>query len=127
RSAKQPRQHYDTELPASIPTLRRKGTGWKLPTIIGMVLIIGLIMFWQQVVMPWWTEIQDQWHYGDTHITQFNADVGHGGVSHFIAEYYNHEIVVIEISQTNPNTLHVYTLTGFYGETGTPVIQLAVQ
>ncbi|HLI68705.1 MAG TPA: hypothetical protein VKV19_03005 [Ktedonobacteraceae bacterium] len=64
----------------------------------GVLVVFGTMLFWQQVVTPWWTGLQNQWNYGSAHITQLDADVGHGGMSHFIAEYTNGEIVVIELS-----------------------------
>lgn len=55
-----------------------------------------------------------------------DADVGHGGVSHFLATYSKGEIVIIEIPLAHPNNDHIYTLTGFIGTSGIPVILLSV-
>ena len=38
-----------------------------------------------------------QWHYGDNRVSVFGADVGHGGVSRFIAFEDGSEIVVVEV------------------------------
>jgi hypothetical protein len=115
--------------PADEPVVTRprrlsgKRTGF---VVAGILVILGLLLFWQQTVTPWWTSVQDQWNYGTARVTQMDADVGHGGTSHFLAEYYNNEIVVIEMSLTNPNDFHTYTLTGMVSATDTPVILLSL-
>ena len=40
--------------------------------------------------------LQVQWHYGDNRVSVFGADVGHGGVSRFIAFEDGEEIVIVE-------------------------------
>lgn len=92
---------------------------------VGVVVILGVFVFWQQVVAPWWTGLQDQWNYGSAHITQLDANVGHNGLSHFIAEYHNNEIVVIELSYTNPANSHIYTLNGMVSSAAKPVVILS--
>jgi hypothetical protein len=91
-----------------------------------MVVTLSFILIWMRLVTPWWQGVQDQWQYGSTRITQLDADVGHGGVSHFIAQYYHDKIIIIEIAQTDASHCHVYTLTGFYGVVHAPVVLLSV-
>ncbi len=95
--------------------------------LLGVGIVLGFLLIWHQYLSPaiGWT--QDQWSYGNSRITQLDANVGHGGVSHFIATYSKGEIVIIEISLEHPNVSHIYTLTGFVGASGTPVILLSVQ
>ena len=62
--------------------------------------------------MSW---VSDQWYYGDARVTQLDADVGHGGTSHFIAEYYNNSVIIVELPVRNPQQFHAYTLGGFTG------------
>ena len=99
---------------------------WICMALCMILLLLGLVLFWNQTVVPWWmTSITDQWNYGSHRITQVDANVGHGGESHFLAEYYHNEIVIIEVDQNT--TDHIYTLHGIYGVSGTPVIQLSFE
>lgn len=95
--------------------------------LLGIGIVIACLVIWSQILVPAWGWSQDQWHYGDSRITQMDANVGHGGESHFIATFSHSDVVIIEISLSNPTHNHIYTLTGFYGETSTPVIDLSVQ
>jgi len=56
-------------------------------------------MFLALVVLPWWHGVQVQWHYGDGRVSVIGADVGHGGVSRFIAFDNDGEIVIVEVVQ----------------------------
>lgn len=92
-----------------------------------VLLSLGCWLFWVQAVVPAWNWSQDQWHYGDARITQLDANVGHDGISHFIAEYYQGQIVVIEVSLRDPSVSHTYTLNGLMGASGTPRIELSLE
>lgn len=100
-----------TTEPVKLP-VRRRSRRPILFMVAGVLVVIGSMIFWQQTVGPWWVSLQNQWNYGSGHITQLDADVGHGGMSHFIAEYTRGEIVIIELSYANPTNNHVYTLNG---------------
>lgn len=95
--------------------------------ILITTLIIGLsiIVTWTSVVVPWWTGVQDQWQYGSSRITQIDANVGHGGECHFIAQYYKGAIVVIEIPYANTTNTHTYTIPGIDTDGTTPVVLLS--
>ncbi len=60
------------------------------------IVLVGLIL-WSRIVLPWWANVNDQWHYGDARITRFTADVGHGGASTFIAFDLDGSIIIIEM------------------------------
>ena len=94
--------------------------------MVGMALCYILFLFGQQVVMPFVTSTYDQWHYGDARLTQLDADVGHGGTSHFIASYYHGHIVVVEILVSHPTDNRVYVLSGFSDMPKIPVLDLSV-
>lgn len=94
---------------------------------IGMTLCLMLFLFGQRVVIPFVTTTYDQWHYGDARLTQLDADVGHGGTSHFIASYYHGKIVVIEILVSHPQDNQVYVLSGFSDLPTAPALTLSVQ
>jgi hypothetical protein len=69
--------------------------------------------------------VQAQWQYGSSRITQMDANVGHGGECHFIAEYYKGAIVVIEIPFTNVSATRTYTINGIATDGSTPVVLLS--
>src|SRR5258708_3881974 len=108
--------NYD---PVTEPVTRPRRTGKHtrliLVAVTGALVVLGVFLFFQQAVVPWWNGVQDHWNYGSTPVTQLDADVGHGGTSHFIAEYYRGEIIIIELSLSNPNSLHTYAFTGMVG------------
>src|SRR5205085_11393749 len=64
---------------------------------IGMCLFLAGFVFWNMVVAPWIHGLELQWHYGDQRVSVFGADVGHGGVSRFIAFDSDNEIVIVEV------------------------------
>lgn len=108
------------------PVVRRQRSGKPFFFVTaGVIVVFGTILFWQQVVTPWWTGLQNQWNYGSAHITQLDADVGHGGMSHLIAEYTGGEIVIIELSYANPSDYHIYTLNGVLSSQEKPVVLLS--
>jgi hypothetical protein len=94
--------------------------------LVGVLIVIALMLVINRVVIPAIGWSQDQWHYGDTRITQMDANVGHGGESHFLATYSQGTIVILEISLDHPNVYQVYTLTGMESTSGTPVILLSI-
>lgn len=107
--------------PPHIGILRRILRGvlahW-LPLAFGVLLLIGLYTGYQQWIAPAWGDLQAQWHTGDGRIVQLDANVGHGGVSHFIAQYYDGRIVVIEMPLNNPAHITTYTLLALTANNG---------
>lgn len=93
--------------------------------IVSGVITLSIVVVWSAVVIPWWTGVQNQWQYGSSRITQMDANVGHGGECHFIAEYYKGAIVVIEIPYTNTTNTHTYTIQGIVGDGNMPVVLLS--
>ena len=77
-------------------------------------------------VIPWWTGIQDHWTYGEQRITQLDANVGHGGVSHFIAQYYQGHLLVIELPPDPSKHMQAYALPIGLFKTP-PVLSLSVK
>ena len=98
------------------------GRGFVLTVII--VLLISYLLVWNMIIQPTWNTVQTQWDLGAARITQTDVNVGHKGESHFVAEWYDHQIIVIEISVANPNNAHIYTIGGFLGA-DTEVVQLS--
>lgn len=99
-----------------------------LPLAFGALLLIGLYTGYQQWVAPAWNNMQAQWHTGDGRIAQLDANVGHGGISHFLAQYYNGHIVVIEMPLSNPTHVQTYTILALMQNVGhTQDLTLTVQ
>lgn len=94
--------------------------------LLGALIVVALVILIQQVIIPAWGWTQDQWTYGNSRITQMDANVGHDGISHFVALYSHGDIVILEIALDHPTIDHVYTLTGFLNTTGTLVVLLSI-
>ncbi len=124
-----PAAHASLPAPAAPAPARRRvrmdKPAWLM--VLGVLIVLALAILFQRVLLPALGWTQDQWHYGDSRITQIDATVGHGGTSHFLALYTHGDIVILEIPLDHPDLYHVYTLTGFISASGTPVILLTVQ
>src|SRR5258708_14289623 len=127
------RRAYQDDMTTEPVSLYRQGilrsimAHW-LPLAFGAILLIGLYTGYQQWVAPAWNNLQAQWHTGDGRITQLDANVGHSGVSHFLAQYYHGHILVIEIPLSNPTHLQTYTILALTQNVGrTQDITLTVQ
>ena len=94
---------------------------------LGMILMLLLIPAIQWVS----TRVQDltdQWHTGDARITALDADVGHGGISHFLGFYYHGSLVVIEITGHDETlSTHVYSTPVTPGDQTRRTVTLTVQ
>lgn len=54
--------------------------------------------------------VEDQWQYGDARLSEFLFDVGHGGVSRFLASYYNGYVYITEYPHNaDPGHEHTYS------------------
>jgi hypothetical protein len=126
---RQKRSHVErhTEPPVRPAPRRRLRHGVVALVLVGVLVALGCIIIWQQAVIPAFQGLQDQWHYGDSHLTQMDANVGHGGVSHFLAEYYQGAIVVVEIPEKNFKNANIYTLTNMIGASSDTVILLSTE
>jgi hypothetical protein len=101
---------YTAPSPKVIPVPREKPRKHPLFSVgVGMCLVVGLLFLWNMVLVPWWQSVQLQWHYGDSdhRVSLMGADVGHGGVSRFLAFDGQQEIVVIEVVN---KSYSVYTI-----------------
>lgn len=121
-----------TQAPAPLPAPRRRRplrrlAGWLLrgtlahwlPLGCGVLLMIGGYAGVENWLLPALGNLSDQWHLGDGRIVQLDADVGHGGTSHFLAQWYHGSILVMEMAENNPHVMHAYKLTPFTREQGT--------
>ena len=114
---------------------------------IGMLATLSLWVLATTYIMPVWASVSMHWTYGgDVPITHYDANVGHHGTSHFLAEYWRGEVVVIEfpggdatkartyaftLNRTHDTThrlitLHVQSIN-LHGQPGKPDIAIEVQ
>lgn len=62
---------------------------------------VGMLLALVGVLLCSWlfsasSDLVDRYHYGTAQIYQADLNVGHGGTSHFLTQYYHDEMVVIE-------------------------------
>jgi hypothetical protein len=73
---------------------------------LGFLLVLVIYFGWMRIVKPFVDSVEMQWHYGDIPTYHLDADVGHGGVSHFLSFIWHGEILVVEV---NPKyEVHLY-------------------
>ena len=83
----------------------RQGCLFYTGVCLCMMLLGGILV---NVVINWVHVTWDDWHYGRPRTYQIDADVGHGGVSHFTVENLGGHIFVIEIPVNDPKKYHLY-------------------
>jgi hypothetical protein len=78
--------------------------------LVGMFLSALIVWCYTSLIFPTWDHVQDALHYGDARVSQLDADVGHGGMSHFLALYRNGQAIVIEFPDNeNPTRTRIYS------------------
>lgn len=83
---------------------RRPETGWlavRSRLLPWLMVGMGLALLWLCWLGPalggWWQQQTAQYQYGTTRASQLDADIGHGGVSHLLAQDLHGTIVVLEV------------------------------
>lgn len=116
-----------TEPPVTQPKPQRKGIHHLFFAGIGMLLFLGGYMLLTGWVIPFFVGIGTHWQYGEAQLSQYDFNVGHGGMSHFIAQDDKGTIVVIEIVEAGSYPSHVYVSHLFSSDTNSSrVVTLAV-
>src|SRR5215469_8147303 len=128
----QPQQPaYVTNLPTrSLDTERLRSRRHPHPVLyfgIGMLIILILYVLWSALVIPWWQGVQDQWQAGQGRITRFEADVGHGGVSTFLAFVLDNQVIIVEVPRGEMAHAKYYRTGELSGTTGNPIVTLSTQ
>src|SRR5713226_10167917 len=77
---------------------------------LGMFAMALLSIVFVSYVYPACTAILDRWNNGQARITHFDLNVGHNGTSHFIAEYWHNQAIVVEFPQDHPEQAKTYVL-----------------
>jgi hypothetical protein len=103
----QPRQAAYSEGPQA-----RSRVHWMLIFGIGMLAMLALWVL-GSMLLHWWSETQDDWHYGRPRSYQTDAVVGHNdsstNPSHFLALNLNRHVVIIELPGGDPSKAKIYT------------------
>ena len=77
----------------------------------GMLLMLALSIFGVTTVVPFVTDKIDHWNCGaPPGICQYDLDVGHGGTSHFLTQYWHGDVLVIELRVGKENKTTVYAV-----------------
>ncbi len=78
------------------PKRRFLDSNWTASLGLGMVAMF-LIIVGGNMVINWFQSAIAGWQYGNPPTYQCDANVGHGGTSHFIVENLHSHIVIIEV------------------------------
>jgi hypothetical protein len=106
RADVQPRSQVITEELPRQPTWLEKHL-FKIG--IGMLIALALYCGITWYVVPFVTNTIDHWSCGENRICHYDINVGHNGKSHFITEYWNSQVIVIEIPQGHAENTKVYS------------------
>jgi hypothetical protein len=79
--------------------------------------MITMLVLWVAAssLTQWWHIQQDAWQYGYPRTFQCDADVKHGGVSHFIVVNLHGDILITEIRKNNLAQTKIYQGPVFEG------------
>src|SRR6266516_1268238 len=83
---------------------------WK-HLVAGMCLMLGFYLLMTRLVLPVVISTQEPWNYGCGRVSDYDLNVGHGGMSHFVAQYYKNQIVVIEMPVDHPDQSKIYAVS----------------
>lgn len=100
---------------------------WKKSVLIGMAAMCIVIVFGSMAI-NFVQSLMTDWQYGNPRTFQCDADVRHGGMSHFIVENLNGHIVVIEVLTDHLDRTKIYdgpVLLGKGATTNVAIIRFA--
>jgi hypothetical protein len=78
---------------------------------IGMLLMLLLWYAGATCVLPFIQNTLNRWDCGANLICQYDLNVGHGGTSHFITEYWHGQVIVIELQNGDPSKAKICSQT----------------
>ncbi|SRR6266487_459754 len=78
--------------------------------LAGACLMLGFYLLMSRIVLPFVSDTEEHWNYGASRVSVYDLNVGHGGVSHFITEYYKGQAIVIEMPVSDPGHSRIYAL-----------------
>jgi hypothetical protein len=89
--------------------LPRRRNSYLFFIVSGMLLMVALWMLLSWYVVPFIMRTIQHWNCGTPPgVCQYDINVGHGGTSHFIAEYWHDEVVMIEVPGGKVSETHSY-------------------
>ena len=105
-------QHRAQPFALSQPTPPRLPLLWS----IGLGMLLALLVFLAfSGLVHWWQAVQETWQYGYPRTYQCDANVGHGGVSHFTVENLSGHIIITQVLPGDLSHSKVYTGPVFSG------------
>ncbi|SRR6266567_4810243 len=75
----------------------------------GMFFMMLLWFVGTQYVLPVVLDKVDHWNTGEARISHYDLNVGHGGKSHFLTQYWHNQVVLIEFPGGDVSHGKVYT------------------
>jgi len=97
---------------------------WKY-VVAGMCITLGFYLLLSHLVIPFVVATQEHWNYGYSRVSVTDLDVGHNGMSHFIAQYYKNQIVIVEMPINHPEESKIYAVyESVEGDTSQHVVTL---
>jgi hypothetical protein len=95
--------------PGKQPTVQRARprVHWLAPVGVGMVLMLVLYLA-GSIVHAWGVDQYNTLHYGYPRTYQIDANVQHGGISHFIVVNLHGHVFVTEILANDPGNTKIY-------------------
>jgi hypothetical protein len=109
------------------PRRRRHIPRWLRLTLFFMLVSLVVGIAWLNVVVPWWNGVKNRWNYGQSGIVELDANFGHGGEEHIIAEFYRGDVLVFEVPLSAPNRMKVYLFGVGYSFGDHPALTLSVE
>jgi len=89
-------------------------------------LMLGFYLLMTRLVLPFVMSTQEHWNYGYSRVSVYDLNVGHGGVSHFVAQYYKNQIVIIEMPVDHPDQSKIYAVSETVaGDTSQHIVTLS--
>lgn len=92
---------------AALARTRRVRLHWLATMGIGMLTMLAAWLILANV-LTWWQSTQEDWQYGRPRTAQYDVNVGHGGISHFIAVNLHGHILVTEFQTSDPTKSKLY-------------------
>ncbi len=86
--------------------------------------MLALYIVGTTYVVPFVEDKIDQVHTGDGRLSQVDLNVGHGGTSHFLTQFWHNTVIVIEFPNGDATKGKVYTAQ--VTTTGSPKIKRVV-
>lgn len=109
RMEEPPQEAITEDIPRRRFFLARLLHGHYVQVAVGMAAMAVLYLFITAVAIPTVDDTTAHWDYGQARLSQYDLNVGHGGVSHFLAQYWHQELLIIEIPHGDVSKAKVYS------------------